>query len=114
MLRASTAATLLVRRQFATRQALLLRDFALKGRTEPSGSVVTVSAGYLRNYMFPRQIAVPAVAANLEKYAHLIDELNNADGDATAVELVEDVPSPRAQTVSPSARTPMTNASSAR
>ena len=56
------------RRRLATRQAILLRDFVLKGRTEPSGSVVTVSAGYLRNFMFPRQIAIPATRANLADY----------------------------------------------
>ena len=39
-------AALVVKRQRHT-QALLLRDFVLNGKTEPSGSVVTVAAGYL-------------------------------------------------------------------
>jgi ribosomal protein L9 len=89
------------RRRLATRQAILLRDFVLKGRTEPSGSVVTVSAGYLRNFMFPRQIAIPATRANLAAAAARAD----AAGPAEPAAAVEPPPDPRAQTIKPSART---------
>ena len=94
------------RRRLATRQAILLRDFVLKGRTEPSGSVVTVSAGYLRNFMFPRQIAIPATRANLAAAAARADAAGLAEpAAAEPAAAVEPPPDPRAQTIKPSART---------
>ena len=94
------------RRRLATRQAILLRDFVLKGRTEPSGSVVTVSAGYLRNFMFPRQIAIPATRANLAAAAARADAAGPAEpAAAEPAAAVEPPPDPRAQTIKPSART---------
>ena len=85
------------RRPLATRQALLLKDTVLKGRTERAGAVVTVAGGHLRNYLYPRGVAVPATPENLARYEDL------AASEATAP--VEAPPKPRAPTVTPSART---------
>ena len=87
----------LTRRPFATRQALLLKDAILKGRTERAGAVVTVAGGHLRNYLYPRGVAVPATPENLARYEDL------AASEAPAP--VEAPVKPRAPTVTPSART---------
>ncbi|KAJ8601267.1 hypothetical protein CTAYLR_003290 [Chrysophaeum taylorii] len=55
----------MLRRGLATRRALLLREFEIKGRQEPKGAVVDVAAGYLRNYLMPRNIAVIATTRNI-------------------------------------------------
>ena len=86
----------LTRRPFATRQALLLKDAILKGRTERAGAVVTVAGGHLRNYLYPRGVAVPATPENLARYEDL------AASESTPVEAPV---KPRAPTVTPSART---------
>ena len=95
--RAARRAALLARRPLATRQALLLKDAVLKGRTERAGAVVTVAGGHLRNYLYPRGVAVPATPENLARYEDL------AASESTAP--VEAPPKPRAPTVTPSART---------
>ena len=95
--RAARRAALVARRPLATRQALLLKDAILKGRTERAGAVVTVAGGHLRNYLYPRGVAVPATPENLARYEDL------AASEATAP--VEAPPRPRAPTVTPSART---------
>ena len=61
----------MARRPLATRQALLLKDAVLKGRTERAGAVVTVAGGHLRNYLYPRGVAVPATPENLARYEDL-------------------------------------------
>ena len=66
--RAAKHAVMARRRPFATRQALLLKDAVLKGRTERAGAVVTVAGGHLRNYLYPRGVAVPATPENLARY----------------------------------------------
>jgi large subunit ribosomal protein L9 len=43
-------------------QAILLEDVAKLGER---GKVVDVSAGYLRNYLLPRQLAEPATSASI-------------------------------------------------
>lgn len=58
----------------ATRRAILLRDFELKGRTEPAGTIVDVAGGYLRNYLLPRSIAVAATRSNVLKYGKTAPE----------------------------------------
>ena len=95
--RAATHASLIVRRPHATRQALLLKDAVLKGRTERAGAVVTVAGGHLRNYLYPRGVAVPATPENLARY----EDLAASESPAP----VEAPPKPRAPTVTPSART---------
>ena len=97
MLRNAGRALLTQRRPLATRQALLLKDAVLKGRTERAGAVVTVAGGHLRNYLYPRGVAVPATPENLARYEDL------AASEAPAS--VEVPPKPRALTVTPSART---------
>ena len=57
------------RRFGVSRDAVLLRDYTFKGKEEKAGSVVSVKAGYLRNFLLPQQIALPATPTNLEKYA---------------------------------------------
>ena len=96
MLRNAGRALLTQRRPLATRQALLLKDAVLKGRTERAGAVVTVAGGHLRNYLYPRGVAVPATPENLARYEDL------AASESTPVEAP---PKPRAPTVTPSART---------
>jgi large subunit ribosomal protein L9 len=44
-------------------QAILLQDVDALGER---GSVVDVSAGYLRNYLIPRKLAEPATAASVQ------------------------------------------------
>lgn len=44
-------------------QAILLQDVEPLGER---GTVVDVSAGYLRNYLIPRKLAEPATAASIE------------------------------------------------
>ena len=100
------AALTIARRQRST-QALLLRDFVIGGRTEPSGSIVTVSAGYLRNYLLPRDIAVP-LAAEPEAAARALANASPAAAAADAAAAPEDAPASRATTYRPSARTPST------
>ena len=97
MLRNAGRALLTQRRPLATRQALLLKDTILKGRTERAGAVVTVAGGHLRNYLYPRGVAVPATPENLARYEDL------AASEAPAP--VEAPVKPRAPTVTPSART---------
>ena len=96
--RAAKHAVMARRRPFATRQALLLKDTVLKGRTERAGAVVTVAGGHLRNYLYPRGVAVPATPENLARYEDLA-----AASESPAP--VEAPPKPRAPTVTPSART---------
>jgi len=96
--RAARRGALVARRPLATRQALLLKDAVLKGRTERAGAVVTVAGGHLRNYLYPRGVAVPATPENLARYEDLA-----AASESTAP--AEAPPKPRAPTVTPSART---------
>ena len=98
MLRRAALHAWMARRPLATRQALLLKDAVLKGRTERAGAVVTVAGGHLRNYLYPRGVAVPATPENLARYEDLA-----AASEATAP--VEAPVKPRAPTVTPSART---------
>jgi len=57
-------------RSFATvRSALLLKNFKVKGTEEKAGAVVNVAGGYLRNYLVPNNIAVPATKRNVDLYA---------------------------------------------
>ena len=95
--RAARRAAWIARRPLATRQALLLKDAVLKGRTERAGAVVTVAGGHLRNYLYPRGVAVPATPENLARY----EDLAASESPAP----VEAPPKPRAPTVTPSART---------
>ena len=95
--RAARRAVAFARRPLATRQALLLKDTVLKGRTERAGAVVTVAGGHLRNYLYPRGVAVPATPENLARY----EDLAASESPAP----VEAPPKPRAPTVTPSART---------
>ena len=44
-------------------QAILLQDVDALGER---GTVVDVSAGYLRNYLLPRKLAEPATAASIK------------------------------------------------
>jgi large subunit ribosomal protein L9 len=44
-------------------QAILLKDVESLGER---GTVIDVSAGYLRNYLIPRKLAEPATAASIE------------------------------------------------
>ena len=97
MLRRAAKHAWIARRPLATRQALLLKDAVLKGRTERAGAVVTVAGGHLRNYLYPRGVAVPATPENLARYEDL------AASEAPAP--VEAPSKPRAPTVTPSART---------
>ena len=97
MLRNAGRALLTQRRPLATRQALLLKDAVLKGRTERAGAVVTVAGGHLRNYLYPRGVAVPATPENLARY----EDLAASEAPASA----QAPPKPRAPTVTPSART---------
>jgi len=48
-------------------QAILLQDVDPLGER---GSVVDVSAGYLRNYLLPRKLAEPATAASIKAAEH--------------------------------------------
>ena len=98
MLRRAAKHAWIARRPLATRQALLLKDAVLKGRTERAGAVVTVAGGHLRNYLYPRGVAVPATPENLARYEDLA-----AASEAPAP--VEAPVKPRAPTVTPSART---------
>ena len=98
MLRRAAHHACITRRPLATRQALLLKDAVLKGRTERAGAVVTVAGGHLRNYLYPRGVAVPATPENLARYEDLA-----AASESPAP--VEAPPKPRAPTVTPSART---------
>ena len=95
--RAAVHTKLIARRPLATRQALLLKDAVLKGRTERAGAVVTVAGGHLRNYLYPRGVAVPATPENLARYEDLAASESPAPAEAP--------PKPRAPTVTPSART---------
>lgn len=88
---------LTLRRTFATRRALLLRDFELKGKAVAAGDVVVVAAGYLRNYLLPRNIAVPATERNLREFQ---PPSSSGAGQLPLPELT------RGATVVPSARTP--------
>ena len=62
-----------------------------------AGAVVTVAGGHLRNYLYPRGVAVPATPENLARY----EDLAASEAPAPA----EAPPKPRAPTVTPSART---------
>lgn len=86
----------LCRRTLATRRAVLLRDFELKGKVVAAGDVVVVAAGYLRNYLLPRNIAVPATERNLLEF----QPTSSGTGQVPLPELT------RGATVTPSARTP--------
>ena len=97
MLRRAAHHVWIARRPLATRQALLLKDAVLKGRTERAGAVVTVAGGHLRNYLYPRGVAVPATPENLARYEDLAASEAPAPAEAPA--------KPRAPTVTPSART---------
>lgn len=55
-------------RCFATRSALLLEDFIIKGKKERSGAIVKVAGGYLRNCLMPKNIAVPATKRNIAAF----------------------------------------------
>ena len=79
MLRNAGRALLTQRRPLATRQALLLKDAVLKGRTERAGAVVTVAGGHLRNYLYPRGVAVPATPENLAAWEQPDAEARDED-----------------------------------
>ena len=67
-------------------EVILREDIATLG---PRGSVVKVAAGYARNYLLPKRLAMPASEANRkiveqEREAHLRREAK-AQGDAQAL-----------------------------
>lgn len=82
-----------VGRGFASRPVILLKDFTIKGKEEPAGSIVSVTRGYMRNYLLPRNIAVAATPRNRAYYA----KVEAAEGEAAE---------PRNVTVIPVARQP--------
>lgn len=97
--RTSRAPGLARRRPLATRQAILLKDTVLKGRTERAGSVVAVAGGHLRNYLYPRGVAVHATPENLARRADIDAALSESAAPP------ETPLKPHAPTVTPSART---------
>ncbi len=60
-------------------QAILLQDVDTLGER---GAVVDVSAGYLRNYLLPRQLAEPATKGSVEAAARRLQRAEQAKVDA--------------------------------
>ena len=60
-------------------QAILLQDIDSLGER---GAVVDVSAGYLRNFLLPRQLAEPATAASIKVAARRQEVAEQAARDA--------------------------------
>jgi large subunit ribosomal protein L9 len=60
-------------------QAILLQDVEPLGER---GTVVEVSAGYLRNYLLPRKLAEPATAASIEAAARRREAIEQAKREA--------------------------------
>jgi large subunit ribosomal protein L9 len=63
----------------AVPQAILLEDVETLGQR---GTVVDVSAGYLRNYLVPRKLAAPATAGSVEAAKRRMEEAERAEQDA--------------------------------
>ena len=61
----------------ATEQVILKKDVRKLG---DRGDLVSVAAGYARNYLFPQSLALPATAANKQQ----IDEMRAAAGRESA------------------------------
>lgn len=62
-------------------QAILLQDVESLGER---GSVVDVSAGYLRNYLLPRKLAAPATEASIKAAARRHEQAERAKQEAEA------------------------------
>jgi large subunit ribosomal protein L9 len=60
-------------------QAILLQDVESLGER---GTVVDVSAGYLRNYLQPRKLAEPATAASIQAARRRRDAVERAQQEA--------------------------------
>ncbi len=60
-------------------QAILLQDVEALGER---GTVVDVSAGYLRNYLLPRRLAEPATKGSIEAAARRHQQAEQAKQDA--------------------------------
>jgi large subunit ribosomal protein L9 len=60
-------------------QAILLKDVESLGER---GTVVDVSAGYLRNYLIPRKLAQPATAGSIEAAAKRREAAERAQREA--------------------------------
>ncbi len=60
-------------------QAILLQDVEALGER---GTVVDVSAGYLRNYLLPRKLAEPATAGSINAARRRQDEAERAKREA--------------------------------
>src|SRR4029079_15446518 len=56
-------------------QAILLQDVETLGE---KGTVIDVSAGYLRNYLLPRKLAEPATSGAIEPAERRRDEAERA------------------------------------
>lgn len=75
----------------ATKEILLLREVENLGN---EGDTVTVKAGYARNYLFPRKVALPLTQANRKQVeslqkrreARLAQELDGAKAIAEKIE----------------------------
>lgn len=61
----------------ATEQVILKKDVRKLG---DRGDLVSVAAGYARNYLFPQSLAIPATAANKQQ----LDEMRAAAGRESA------------------------------
>jgi large subunit ribosomal protein L9 len=62
-------------------QAILLQDVESLGER---GTVVDVSAGYLRNYLLPRKLAAPATEASVKAAARRQEQAERAKQEAEA------------------------------
>jgi large subunit ribosomal protein L9 len=60
-------------------QAILLQDVESLGER---GTVVEVSAGYLRNYLVPRKLAEPATAGSIQAAARRREQAERAQQEA--------------------------------
>jgi len=60
-------------------QAILLKDVEALGER---GTVIDVSAGYLRNYLIPRKLAQPATAGSIEAAAKRREAAERAQREA--------------------------------
>jgi large subunit ribosomal protein L9 len=61
-------------------QAILLQDVDALGE---KGTVVDVSAGYLRNFLIPRKLAEPATAGSVQAAAKRREAAERAEREAT-------------------------------
>jgi large subunit ribosomal protein L9 len=62
-------------------QAILLEDIEALGER---GTVVDVSAGYLRNFLLPRKLAEPATTASIKLAQRRVEQAEKAARDAEA------------------------------